>query len=112
MSLAHLSVSPFSENFASKTIVYLPNVEYIAWLNTLHPGSAFGMKLRIQLGLNIQEARRSKGFSQENLAHRADIDRGYIGKIENGKHAASVDMIEAIADALGIEARDLLSPRF
>ncbi|MEH6832750.1 MAG: helix-turn-helix transcriptional regulator [Sulfitobacter sp.] len=70
------------------------------------------MKLRVQLGLNIQEARRSKGFSQETLAHRADIDRGYIGKIENAKHAASIDMVEAIAGALGIEARDLLNPRF
>ena len=70
------------------------------------------MKLRVQLGLNIQEARRSKGFSQETLAHRADIDRGYIGKIENAKHAASIDMVEAIADALDIEARDLLKVRF
>ena len=101
-----------SRNFRPKTIVQDANVEYIAWLNTLHPGSAFGMKLRVQLGLNIQEARRSKGFSQETLAHRADIDRGYIGKIENAKHAASIDMIEAIAEALGVEARDLLNPRF
>ena len=62
------------------------------------------MKLRVQLGLNIQEARRSKGFSQET--------RGYIGKIENAKHAASIDMVEAIAEALGIEPRDLLNPRF
>ena len=107
-----MALDPSSGNYPPKTIVYHPNVEYIAWLNTLHLGSAFGMKLRIQLGLNIQEARRSKGFSQETLAHRADIDRGYIGKIENAKHAASIDMVEAIAEALGVEARDLLNPRF
>lgn len=70
------------------------------------------MKLRIELGLNIQKARRSKGFNQETLAHRAGIDRGYIGKIENAKHAASIDMVEAIAQALDVEAQDLLSPRF
>lgn len=69
------------------------------------------MKLRIQLGLNIQEARRSEGFSQETLAHRAGIDRGYIGKIENAKHAATIDMIESIAGALGVEAQELLKPR-
>ena len=107
-----MALNPNSGNFQPKTIVYHTNVEYIAWLNTLHPGSALGMKLRVQLGLNIQEARRSRGFSQETLAHRADIDRGYIGKIENAKHAASIDMVEAIAEALGIEARDLLNPRF
>lgn len=107
-----MALYPNSGNYQPKAIVYHPNVEYIAWLNTLHLGSAFGMKLRIQLGLNIQEARRSKGFSQETLAYRADIDRGYIGKIENAKHAASIDMVEAIAEALGVEARDLLNPRF
>lgn|GEM_PF-637957 len=106
-----MALDPNSGNYQPKTIVYHPNVEYIAWLYTLHLGSAFGMKLRIQLGLNIQEARRSKGFSQETLAHRADIDRGYIGKIENAKHAATIDMVEAIAGALDIEAQELLKPR-
>ena len=106
-----MALDPNSGNYQPKTIVYHTNVEYIAWLNTLHPGSALGMKLRVQLGLNIQEARRSRGFSQETLAHRADIDRGYIGKIENAKHAASIDMVEAIAEALGIEGQELLKPR-
>ncbi|KZY33169.1 transcriptional regulator [Roseovarius sp. HI0049] len=69
------------------------------------------MKLRIQLSLNIQEIRRSKGISQEVLAHMADADRGYIGKIENAKHAATIDMIEAIANALDTEPMDLLKPR-
>jgi len=69
------------------------------------------MKLRIQLGLNIQEVRRSRGFSQETLAHRADIDRGYIGKIENAKHAVTVDMIEAIAKALDVEPMELFKSR-
>ncbi|MEQ8897154.1 MAG: helix-turn-helix transcriptional regulator [Roseovarius sp.] len=62
--------------------------------------------------MNIQEIRRSKGISQEMLAHIADIDRGYIGKIENAKHAATIDMIEAIAAALDTEPMDLLKPRY
>ncbi len=69
------------------------------------------MKLREQLGLNIQEARRAREISQEDLAHLANIDRGYIGKIENAKHAASIDMIEAIAKALDIEPMELLKRR-
>ena len=69
------------------------------------------MKLREQLGLNIQEARRSREISQEDLAHRANIDRGYMGKIENAKHAASIDMIESIAKALDLEPMELLKPR-
>jgi transcriptional regulator with XRE-family HTH domain len=69
------------------------------------------MKLRIQVGLNRQELRRSRGLSQETLADRANLDRGYIGKIENAKHAVSIDKIEAIADALNVHAMDLLRPR-
>ena len=69
------------------------------------------MKLRVQLGLNIQEIRRSRGLSQEDLAHIAEINRGYIGKIENAKHAASVDMVERIAKALEVEPMMLFKPR-
>ncbi len=106
-----MALQASSENFPPKTRVYGTNVEYIPWLNTLHRGSAYGMKLRERLGLNIQEARRSREISQEDLAHRANIDRGYMGKIENAKHAASIDKIEAIAKALDIEPVELLKRR-
>lgn len=69
------------------------------------------MKLRIQLGLNIQEVRRSRGLSQEALAHLANIDRGYVGKIENAKNAITADMVEAIAEALDVEAMELFKSR-
>ncbi|MEE4209161.1 MAG: helix-turn-helix transcriptional regulator [Parvularcula sp.] len=69
------------------------------------------MKLREQLGLNIQEVRRAQGMSQEDLAHLAEINRGYIGKIENAKHAATVDMIERISSALEVEPMLLFKPR-
>lgn len=94
-----------------QSIVAMSNVEYVPWLNILHRGFALCMKLRIQLGLNIQEVRRSRGLSQETLAHLAEIDRGYIGKIENAKHAVTVDMIEAIAQALDTEPMELLRTR-
>jgi len=50
-------------------------------------------------------------MSQEDLAHFAEINRGYIGKIENAKHAASVDMIEKISRALEVEPMQLFKPR-
>ena len=69
------------------------------------------MKLRERVGLNIQELRRIRGISQEDLAHRAGINRGYMGKLENAKYAASLDKIEAIAEALKIDPSELLKPR-
>jgi transcriptional regulator with XRE-family HTH domain len=69
------------------------------------------MELRVRVGLNIQELRRERGLSQEALAHAAEINRGYFGKLENAKYAASVDMLERIARALDVDPADLLKPR-
>ena len=69
------------------------------------------MKLRERVGLNIQELRRIQGISQEDLAYRAGINRGYMGKLENAKYAASLDKIETIAKALNVDPAELLKPR-
>jgi DNA-binding XRE family transcriptional regulator len=69
------------------------------------------MQLRTRVGLNIQDLRRAKSWSQETLAHAAGVDRGYMGKIENGKYAASLDMVEKISSALEIDPMDLFRPR-
>lgn len=36
-------------------------------------------------GRNLRAIRKSKGFSQERLAHETGIDRSYVGKIERGE---------------------------
>lgn len=69
------------------------------------------MKLRNRVALNIQDLRRERGLSQEELALRAGVNRGYMGKLENAKYAASLDMLEKVAAALGVDASALLSPR-
>lgn len=45
--------------------------------------------------------------SQEKLAEKADLHHNYIGEIERGEKAATIDTILKIAKALGIRARDL-----
>lgn len=69
------------------------------------------MMLRDRVALNIQDLRRARGLSQEELALRADVNRGYMGKLENAKYAASLDMLEKIARALGVDPSTLLKPR-
>ena len=39
------------------------------------------MDIREVLALNLRKGRRAKGFSQEELAHRAEIDRTYISAL-------------------------------
>jgi len=69
------------------------------------------MNLWDRVALNIQELRRARGLSQEELAHRADVSRGYMGKVENVKFAASLDLLERVARALnGVWCRRVENP--
>ena len=66
------------------------------------------MKLREVLATNLKRFRLAAGLSQEELAHRADIDRTYVSSLERGRYSASIDMLESLSMALGIEAAQLL----
>jgi DNA-binding XRE family transcriptional regulator len=50
----------------------------------------------------VREARQATGITQEQLAHDADIDRTYIGLLENGHRQPSLSVIFAIAQSLGL----------
>ena len=67
------------------------------------------MKLREVLATNLKHYRLAASMSQEELAHRADIDRTYVSSLERGRYSASVDMLESLSAALGIEATLLLT---
>jgi transcriptional regulator with XRE-family HTH domain len=68
------------------------------------------MGIREVLALNLRKYRREKGFSQEELAHRANLDRTYISSLERCKYAASIETVDTLARVLGVEAADLLRP--
>lgn len=57
---------------------------------------------------NLRRLRDERGLSQEELAHRAELHRTNVSKIERGLHAVSVDNLHWLATALGVEAADLL----
>ncbi|WP_299154355.1 helix-turn-helix transcriptional regulator [uncultured Tateyamaria sp.] len=69
------------------------------------------MKLRDRVALNIQDLRRARNLSQEELALRADVSRGHMGKVENAKFAASLDLLERIAKALNVDPEKLFAQR-
>lgn len=66
------------------------------------------MEIRDVLALNLKKFRSAAGLSQEELAHRAEIDRTYISSLERSVYGATIDMLDKIAKVLGIEAADLL----
>lgn len=66
------------------------------------------MQSRYLIAKNIRKHRLRLDLSQERLAERADIHRTYIGSVERGERNISIDNIERIAAALGIEITKLL----
>ncbi len=61
------------------------------------------MTLRERVARNLRMLRRAKGLSQEELADRAEINRNYVGMLEREEHAATVDMLEKLADVLEVD---------
>ncbi len=66
------------------------------------------MKIREVLALNVRRLRHARGLSQEELAHRAKIDRTYVSSIERCRYSAGVDVVDRVARVLGVEVSDLL----
>ena len=59
------------------------------------------------LGARIQEIRRQKSLTQAELAEMLDIDAKHMSKIECGRCYPSFELLDKIADKLGIPVGDL-----
>ena len=55
-----------------------------------------------RVGKRIKEIRQAKGFTQEQLALEANLNRAYIGYIERGERRPSLLTLFKIAKALSI----------
>ncbi|MCP4098766.1 MAG: helix-turn-helix transcriptional regulator [Planctomycetaceae bacterium] len=67
------------------------------------------MEIREIFAANLKRCRKAKGLSQEDLAHRAELDRTYISALERCVYAASIDVVARIAKVLEVKPSDLLS---
>ena len=60
-------------------------------------------------GDRVRHYRHQLGLSQEQLAHKAVVDRTYVASLETGKRNASLDLIGILAAALEIDAGKLVN---
>ena len=67
------------------------------------------MKLRAVFGLNVQRLRRERKLSQEQLSFASGRTRAYISSVEAGRRNATLDTLEILADALGVEPQELIT---
>ncbi len=65
-----------------------------------------------KLGAKIAYLRKSKRYSQEKFAEKVDISEIYMGQIERGEANPTLEKLIAIANALGIEIRELFTFTF
>lgn len=60
---------------------------------------------RKAMGESIRELRTAQGWTQEQLAEIAGITTSNLGRIEAGRYAVSLDVLNKIAGALNAELR-------
>ena len=58
-------------------------------------------------GVNVRKYRMEIGLSQEKFAEKCGLHRTYISDIECFRRSISLDNIQKIADALGVETFQL-----
>ena len=61
------------------------------------------------LGETIRQHRTRAGFTQEQLAEKADLHPVYIGKVERGEQWISLHALLRIAKAIGVRVSDLVA---
>lgn len=59
--------------------------------------------LRKRFGQRVKELRQATGLSQEAFADRCGFARSYMSRVERGGANPSLDAVEVLADALGVE---------
>ncbi len=65
---------------------------------------------RRRLAWNVRHLRAERGVSQEALAVDASVAAPYLSRIENGTVNPTVDVLDRLASAFGVEIDVLLRP--
>ena len=65
--------------------------------------------VRLIVGRRIRELRQKKGWSQEQLAEHADLDRTYVGRVERGEKNIGIEELLRLSVALGVSVTAVLA---
>lgn len=67
------------------------------------------INIRHQFGARIRELRAITGLSQEAFADKCGFARSYMSRVERGGANPSIDAVEVLAVALGVQIKDLFT---
>jgi transcriptional regulator with XRE-family HTH domain len=71
-----------------------------------------GKVLVTAVASTVRHFRKANDMSQEDLADRAGLDRTYISGVERGVRNITLDSLEKIVNALGIDLQTFLTKLF
>jgi transcriptional regulator with XRE-family HTH domain len=63
------------------------------------------MDIKEKFGQRVKTLRKEKGMSQEELAEKSGLNRPYISAIEQGKRNVSLEVMDKLAEAIGIDIK-------
>ena len=66
-------------------------------------------ELNTKICLRIKFERIKRNLSQEQLAELADLNRNTIGNIERGIASPTIDTLEKLSNAFGMDVLDLMN---
>lgn len=67
-------------------------------------------RLRAILGSNLEYLRTERGFTRNQLAALSGMSHTYIANIEDGRNSITLDKLEKLAVALGVDPIFLITP--
>ncbi|MBO3276250.1 helix-turn-helix domain-containing protein [Pseudomonas schmalbachii] len=77
-------------------------------MKAFHPSASATARQRISA--NLKRLRSDRGLSQEKMAELADFHRTYVSQLERCVTNVSIDGLERLAHALGVDIVELLRP--
>ncbi len=72
----------------------------------------FNENIERKFGAKLAYIRKSKKLSQIKLAEIVNMNFNYIGQIERGEANVTIKTMKTLANALGIELRELFDFKF
>jgi transcriptional regulator with XRE-family HTH domain len=76
----------------------------------VHVGYFYSVKVRNILAKNLRNYRLKSNLTQEELAWKSKLTPDFIGRVERAERTISLDNLEKIAKALGVDLHLLLIP--
>ena len=65
-------------------------------------------EIRAEFGNRLKFLRKCRQMSDWDLSRQSVIDRAYISEVENGRSAATVDLINRMASAMDLHPAEFL----